>query len=234
MEKKDGEIDYSGIRLSELRDIEAYIDAQSNPKNYANLQRAIASYPKPALPTIERKSKYASVWQRLGAYLLDVLILFPLLVLVIWGSEQSQLFGVYYFFATVVFNLWFHAFLVQRYGGTPGKLVMGIRISKLDGGPVGYREAALRYSVLFVLGTISQLALMQSTMGMSEAEYFALNWQERLLRIQELAPNWLELISLLTNIWIWSEFVVMLVNKKRRAIHDFMAGTVVVRAESDQ
>lgn len=41
MEEKDGEIDYSGNSLSELRDVEAHIDAHNNPKNYSNLQRAI-------------------------------------------------------------------------------------------------------------------------------------------------------------------------------------------------
>ena len=41
LEKKDGEIDYSGCSLSELRDVEAHIDAQSNPKNYANLLDAL-------------------------------------------------------------------------------------------------------------------------------------------------------------------------------------------------
>jgi uncharacterized RDD family membrane protein YckC len=34
------------------------------------------------------------------------------------------------------------------------------------------------------------------------------------------------------NVWIFSEFVVLLTNKKRRALHDFMAGTVVIRKES--
>ena len=41
LERKDGEIDYSGCSLSELRDVEAHIDAQNNPKNYANLLDAL-------------------------------------------------------------------------------------------------------------------------------------------------------------------------------------------------
>jgi Na+/proline symporter len=41
LETKDGEIDYSNNSLSELRDVESNIDAGRNPKNYANLQRAI-------------------------------------------------------------------------------------------------------------------------------------------------------------------------------------------------
>ena len=32
-------------------------------------------------------------------------------------------------------------------------------------------------------------------------------------------------------IWIWSEFVVLLFNRRKRAIHDFIAGTVVILKE---
>jgi uncharacterized RDD family membrane protein YckC len=31
-------------------------------------------------------------------------------------------------------------------------------------------------------------------------------------------------------VWVYSEFAVLLTNRKRRAIHDFMAGMVVIRA----
>jgi len=230
LEAKDGEIDYSEYSLSELRDVEAHIDAQSNPKNYANLQSAIASYPKPQQTLTETKSIYASFWQRLGAHLLDFLILAPLLAFSFWGSEQSRFFYAYYLVPSIIFGLWYHAYLVKRYGGTPGKLIVGIKIVRLDGDRVGYREALFRYSVLLVLATISQVAYAQAPTLMTDTEYFALDWQGKIMRMQELAPSWLESITLITNIWVWGEFLVMLTNKKRRAIHDFIAGTVVVRA----
>ena len=34
---------------------------------------------------------------------------------------------------------------------------------------------------------------------------------------------------MLLQIWIWSELIVMLTNRRRRALHDFIAGTVVIR-----
>ena len=232
MEVKDGEIDYSKHSLSELRDVEAHIDAEKNPKNCAILQRAIASLPEPEETPTEPKSIYASFWQRLGAYILDALILLPLVAFGFWGSEQSRLFHGYYFLPSIVFGLWYHAHLVRRYGGTPGKLLVGIRIVKTDGTPVGYREALLRYSVLLVLATVSQAVYAQIPLAMTDAEYFAMDWQERAVRMRELAPGWLAWVTLATNIWVWSEFIVMLTNKKRRAIHDFIAGTVVVRSDS--
>jgi uncharacterized RDD family membrane protein YckC len=30
------------------------------------------------------------------------------------------------------------------------------------------------------------------------------------------------------SLWIYSEFIVLLTNEKRRALHDFMAGTIVI------
>ena len=41
LEARDGEIDYSGHSLSELRDVEAHVDPHNNPKNFANLMQAI-------------------------------------------------------------------------------------------------------------------------------------------------------------------------------------------------
>ena len=80
-----------------------------------------------------------------------------------------------------------------------------------------------------MLSAASSAAIVIATLNMSDTEYFALGYQERGQRRSELAPSWLSWVTILMNIWIWGEFVVMLTNKKRRAVHDFMAGTVVVR-----
>jgi uncharacterized RDD family membrane protein YckC len=62
-----------------------------------------------------------------------------------WRSEGgfviSQLAGL-------IIALLFQVFLVKRFGGSPGKIILKMRITKLDGGPVGYKEAGIRYSVL--------------------------------------------------------------------------------------
>ncbi len=66
------------------------------------------------------------------------------------------------------------------------------------------------------------------SLGMTDTEYFSLGWQERTTLFIERAPFWYGYVSIAMNIWIWSEFIVMLTNKKRRAVHDFIAGTVVI------
>ena len=66
----------------------------------------------------------------------------------------------------------------------------------------------------------------------SDATYFSMGWKERSQYIIEQASPWYNVVTILMNIWIWSEFVVMLTNKRRRALHDFIAGTVVIRKEA--
>lgn len=179
-----------------------------------------------------RNNLYAGFWKRLGSYLLDFIILIPLMYFVLWGNEQSRLFSLYYFVPGILFGLWFHAYLVKRYGGTPGKLLLKIKITKLDGGKAGYREVLIRYSVLLVFSIIMSAAQLSAILNMSNELYYSLEWMERAKLISENMPTWYPIAILLMNIWVWSEFVVMLTNQKRRAIHDYMAGTVVIYSDA--
>ena len=173
--------------------------------------------------------KYAGFWRRFCAYWLDLLILIPLMFFAIWGANQSRFFNLYYLIPDSLFGIWYHAYLVKRYGGTPGKFLAKIKITKLDGTAVGYREAFLRYSVLLVLSTLMSIAGVMVTLGMNNEAYHAMKWMERSKFMLENMPTWYSIVNIILNIWIWGEFIVMLTNKKRRALHDFMAGTVVIR-----
>jgi uncharacterized RDD family membrane protein YckC len=172
---------------------------------------------------------YAGFWQRFGAFWLDFLIFVPALGLSFWLAEESRMFHFYSFLPWLFFGLWFHVYLVKRYGGTPGKLMLKIRIARCDGSPIGYREAILRHSVVFVLSTLQSIAFIIAIFSMSDSEYLSLSVVARNQRLIEIGPSWYHPITLVMNIWIWSEFVVMLTNKRRRALHDFIACTVVVR-----
>lgn len=102
-----------------------------------------------------------------------------------------------------------------------------------DGSSVTYKAAAIRYSVLFALSTLSSLAVLLGTLKMSDAQYFSLDYLARSRMMLELAPHWYPTVHVLLQIWIWGEFVTMLLNKKRRAAHDFIAGTIVIKRNPD-
>jgi uncharacterized RDD family membrane protein YckC len=173
---------------------------------------------------------YAGFWPRLGSLLLDAIVMLPIIALVLWGSSRFRLFELYYFLPGTLFGLFYSVYLVRRFGGTPGKLLMGIRIRKLDGESVGYREAFLRYVVDFVFGVLTCVALLFPLFHMTDAEYHSLSFMERSKRVIELAPPWYKPLQRAQTVWFWGELIVLLTNRKRRALHDFIAGTVVVHS----
>jgi len=173
---------------------------------------------------------YAGFWPRLGSLLLDLIFVLPLTALVFWASRHHRLFQVYYMIPGTLFGLFYNVYLVRRFGGTPGKLVVGIRIRKLDGDPVGYWEAFLRNLPELILALSSNIALAFPLLHMSDAEYQSLSFMEFAKRITELAPSWYKPVQVAQTIWFWGELIVLLTNRKRRALHDFIAGTVVLHA----
>lgn len=185
-------------------------------------------------PTSTDPLRYAGFWPRLGALLLDMLIMLPLSALVFWGSERYRLFDLYYLIPGTLFGFFYGVYLVRRFGGTPGKLVVGVRIRKVSGEPVGYREALLRYLPEFLLGTLTYIALVISVLHISDTEYHSLSVMERAKRMVDLAPPWYTPLQIVQNVWVWGELIVLLTNRKRRALHDFIAGTVVVRTTPNQ
>ena len=176
--------------------------------------------------------RYAGFWPRLAALLLDFLIMLPLGALAFWGTEHYRLFDLYYLIPGTLLGLFYSVYLVQRFGGTPGKLIVGVRIRKVSGEPVGFREAFIRYLPEFILGMLMSIAMLISVFHMSDAEYHTLSFMDRVKRMVELAPSWYKPLQIIQNIWVWGELIVLLTNRKRRALHDFIAGTVVVQMSS--
>jgi uncharacterized RDD family membrane protein YckC len=174
--------------------------------------------------------RYAGFAPRLASLMLDFIILLPLTALELWASGHLRLFDVYFLIPGTLFGLFYSVYLVRRFGGTPGKLIVGIRIRKLDGEPVGYREAFLRYSVDFILCLLMSIALVFPLLHMTDAEYQSLSFMDNAKRMTELAPSWYRPLMWVYDVWVWGELIVLLTNRKRRAIHDFIAGTVVVYA----
>jgi uncharacterized RDD family membrane protein YckC len=173
--------------------------------------------------------EYAGFWRRLGSYLLDVIILLPLTGIILYIGQYSRMFHIYWFLPGLVFGFWYSVYLVSKYGGAPGKLLLKTQIAMTDGSPVTAKAATLRYSVLFILSTMSSIALLSGYLNMSDEMYLSLDWMDKAKKSVEFAPSWHNIITILLNIWIWGEFITMLFNKKRRAVHDFIAGTVVIK-----
>jgi uncharacterized RDD family membrane protein YckC len=177
------------------------------------------------------ESIYAGFWTRFSSLLLDLLIMLPYALLVIYLNELSKNAYYFTFVPGIIIHFWYSIYLVKKYGGTPGKLIVGIKILKLNGTPVTWREAILRQSIEYIL-TVFLSVITIYALTLADGEYYeSLTWRQKTQHLPSLTPLLFKTYTWASNIWIYSEIVVLLFNERRRAIHDFIADTVIVKAK---
>jgi len=173
---------------------------------------------------------YSGFWSRLGANLLDGLIILPVSLVFIFINSINMYAYFFTIIPDLIFIFWYNIYLPKRYGGTPGKLIAGLKIVKLDSSSIGWKESVLRYSVNIIFIIIS-IAMMIIAIISADAEiYNDLDWLQKSQYLSGISGA-TYIITVLSNIWIWSEVIVLLFNKRKRAIHDFIAGTVIVKSK---
>jgi uncharacterized RDD family membrane protein YckC len=178
--------------------------------------------------------RYGGFWVRAAALVLDELINLPLIAFVLWAGPRYRLFQPYFFIPWTAIGVFYNVYLVRRFGGTPGKLLMRLRVRKKTGEPVGYHEAILREAPNVLLGALATIAMLPALSKISDAEFHTLPPRARSERLAQLAPAWSQPLRIAGAVWNYSELVVLLTNRKRRALHDFIAGTVVIYDETSK
>lgn len=172
---------------------------------------------------------YAGFWRRSGALFLDVLFLLPLTI----GSLLIDNHGrLNYFYTTIpiyIFCFFYFVYPVQRWGGTPGKLVSRILILKPNGGKVGWKEAIIRHLPVFLLGIIGIVAKCMALQSMDDHQFLSISFSERARWTAILMPSWAKYGVWGNRLWVILGIIIMMSNDRRRAVHDFFAGTVVVK-----
>lgn len=162
--------------------------------------------------------KYNTFNKRFLAGLIDGLIFIPFSILdnKFEDTDNKALFIGWVFFHTVCWTLYVvigHAI----YGQTIGKRLMGIKVFNVNEKDlIGYKHAFLRESVWFfavIAGIIYLTINTSNTLTLSE-------------EIKDTYYN--DIVGLTSGIWLILELITMYFNKKRRALHDFLAGSVVV------
>jgi uncharacterized RDD family membrane protein YckC len=115
--------------------------------------------------------------------------------------------------AFLVYSIWMHG----KYGQTLGKMVCKVVVLDVSEQPLRMRQAILRDIfgvVLLPIGLVTDIARIVRGIDVSvPANLTTLDW----------------IIAYSALSWFLIEIVTMFTNDKRRALHDFIAGSVVVR-----
>ena len=179
-------------------------------------------------------SIYAGFWRRLGALLIDLLIIAPIIIATYYIQNLNRLNFLYTLIPTYGFYIFYNFYLVRRYEGTPGKRIAKIKIKQKNGKRITWKEVILRETVNLVFSVLSSLAYIIAVMQISDSTFESLTWLKKTVEITKFYPVWQKPVEWLSNIWIWSEFIVLLTNKRRRALHDYMAGTLVIKEKFEK
>lgn len=176
---------------------------------------------------------YAGFWRRFGAFWVDFFITIPVIIGIIYINNLGRLNLLYTLFPSYLFFFIYHIYFVKLWGATPGKIITKIKIIRSDGIPLGWKEACLRHIIQFVLGILGAIALSIPLINMTDVEFSSISFTEKQRLMIQLAPFWYKFVNWSNNIWIWSEFIVLLLNKRKRALHDYVAGTVVIKKKHE-
>ena len=170
---------------------------------------------------IERE--YQTFRLRFLAGIVDAIVFSPIIIVLYWVIEQqfsaitNLIFWVFFSLSYYVYSVLMHGL----FGQTLGKMLLKVKVFSSAGEELGIRRALLRDSVII---TSSVALLIIETpdilMGVSLEEAGTNSEAYLLLTYADL-------------IWFLAEFSTMLTNKRRRAVHDYIAGSVVKRL-SDQ
>ncbi|NVO02315.1 MAG: RDD family protein [Bacteroidetes bacterium] len=172
---------------------------------------------------------YAGFWIRFASLLLDFAIVSPFVTIIILLNALSKNIFFYTLIPNLLIGLIYNVYFVQKWGGTPGKLIVGIKILKTNGEDIKWREAILRYFVLFSLLIFGSIVMAINVSNIDNNYYESLNWINKQRYMGEISPTLNKINLWLTNIWTYSELIVLLMNSRKRALHDFIAGTVIVK-----
>ncbi len=175
----------------------------------------------PALP-------FASFWRRLGAGAIDFGLNLVATLAVGWLASKSKSLAL-----VLMPMLWLAAtayepLLHAKFGATLGKYVVRIRVVDVHGQPINWPAALLRSSVAIAISAYWIYCTGSALLNLPSQEFQGQGWSDLFQILKRDFPSNYAEVEPYLGLWFWSEFMTMLLNSRRRAIHDYMAGTVVI------
>ena len=97
---------------------------------------------------------------------------------------------------SLFFTIWYYVYLVKKYGGTPGKLIVGIKIININGDDIDLKGAFMRYIVSIGIAIFTFIIIISILQDADEGVYKSLNFWKRSVYIGELNPKQKLILSL--------------------------------------
>ncbi len=170
-------------------------------------------------------NRYQTLERRLGAVIVDLIIVVaPLAALdqVVFFFEPSPSVLLPWLFISTFAGAAYHILLQGWYGQTLGKMLLRVKVVRFDGeGPITTYQAFLREIPTLLFNAVSIAG--QALVAFSGTEIY-----------QSVPITILNVLMFLAVPWVIAEVFCAIKTIKRRAVHDFIAGTVVIRTDLEE
>lgn len=167
--------------------------------------------------------RFAGFWVRVGASLVDFLVMIPFAFLsfyiIIVLKSLPLVILVHIIMAA------YKPLLEYQYGATLGKMAVGIKVINEDGGLLTPNQAIIRYLPWLISNVINLLLVVEifGAPGFDEVggffEYF---------EFAQLNPSSLSSLSSVASLLIFVSVLVLVFNKQKQALHDKWAKTYCI------
>lgn len=165
---------------------------------------------------------FIGFWKRVLATILDLLIILIPAVIVYWifNSLAVSLHSEIPIILEYIFFVVFDIFMIVRFGGSPGKLVLKMKIVNQQGNIPTLKEALIR-NTFRIISTIFSMIVGVSLYDLTVISTTLNLWAP-------LATDLSKILGLIMLV----DYLFVAFTPRKRALHDMMAGTYVVEKSS--
>lgn len=161
-------------------------------------------------------TKYKTFLPRLGALVIDTFIMLPLGIFDQW-FHQAEFPFVFFCFWIPISSLVFPIYTITThglYGQTLGKMWFNVKVADVSEEPIKFKQAIWR-DVPQLIFSLSSIIIGIASFSF-DAESISMKYAYGIY-------------AGIATVWGLADILVFFNNDKRRALHDYIAGTVVVK-----
>lgn len=165
---------------------------------------------------IRYMEKYDTLFRRLLALAIDILVLSPIVIVLVLvkNDSLSPLYIALLLLVSLIYHL-YPIYFLGRFGQTLGKMALKLKVVNTQENSISYFAAFLREVPILLTTILSLVVDIHYILNYGIDEGFQ----------QGVSDN---IIVGLIFVWFIADAIVAFSNQKRRALHDFIAGTVVI------
>lgn len=178
------------------------------------------------MPALDARNDYRGVrfgtaWLRFCAGIVDTVVFLPVVFLLHFLGQRIHspallvTLWLVEFACVAAYSVLLHGY----FGQTLGKMLLKVKVLDVSESPLSMRQALIRYSPWMLISLIQFPWIVAFAMKGGNI----LHWNADL----PMPP----VVTYLVLAWAVPDAIALLLSSKRRALHDLLAGSVVVRTE---